>query len=284
MADAKKNEGTGPQKAPLQEDRIVAQLVSGAAQAPTGLTSYVGLLSRSPTAGRWRLYLSLDMSAYVEFAEEDIVHSEQLPADRSPFGSLGGTQIFVKKGAEVTATQTVTRTVEAGGAADEFDLDIRLGAPASMAAAAALYRTKIGNVPGGTCETCRTQCDTCPGDTCRTCGTCHHGVCAAAQPLLVNTKIGVGGTCETCATCDTCRTVCDQATCNTCHTGVCATCATCHTCQTLCGQATCHTCAGQATCHTCAGQATCHTCQNTCVACTHVTCYPGCRITAALPC
>jgi hypothetical protein len=246
MADAKESEGSGSQKPRLQEDRIVAQLASGAGQAPTGLTSYVGLLSRSPTAGRWRLYLSLDMSTFVEFAEEDVVHSEQLAADRSPFGSLGGTQVFVKKGAEVTATQTVTSTVEAGGAEDQFDLDIRLGASAALAAPPIPPPTS----PAATCDTCRTLCDQ------ATCNTCH-------------TK------CGTCVTCATCQTHCGQATCHTCAGQ--ATCATCHTCVTKCGQHTCYTC------HTCGIQATCHTCV-TCAACTHATCYQGCGGTAGVLC
>jgi hypothetical protein len=247
MADAKKNEGPGPQKPQLQEDRIVAQLVSGAAEPSAGLTSYVGLLSRSPTAGRWRLYLSLDMSVYVEFKEEDIVHSEQLPADRSPFGSLGGTQVFVKKGAEVTTTQTVTRTLEAGSAEDEFDLDIRLGAPAGLTAPALARITGLGAGVGGSCETCPTQCDTCPSDTCVTCATCDTG--------------------------------CAQVTCQTCPTK-CATCATCQTCATQCAQHTCVTCQ---TCHTC--RTVCNTCPgHTCVICTHVTCFGGCGQTGVRPC
>jgi hypothetical protein len=264
MADAKETPGGGPQKPPLQEDRIVAQLVSGAAQAPTGLTSYVGLLSRSPTAGRWRLYLSLDMSVYVEFREEDVVHSEQLAADKSPFGGLGGTQVFVKKGAEITSTQTVTRTVEAGGAEDEFDLDIRLGAPA----AAAALPIPPPTAPIATCDTCHTDCGTCPGDTCVTCHTCNTQ-CGQATCHTCLTK------CATCQTCLTCQTQCGQATCHTCAGQ--ATCATCQTCLTKCGQ---HTCI---TCHTCGIQATCHTCL-TCAACTHVTCFQGCGGTAALAC
>src|SRR6185295_5918803 len=107
MADDKK--GGGPKK-PLQEDQIVQRLVSGVPQPPTGLTSFVGLLGRSAKAGYWLLYLNLDMSLCVEIQEDDIVHSEQLPPDKSPFGSLGGTQCFVRKGAKLTTTRTVTRT------------------------------------------------------------------------------------------------------------------------------------------------------------------------------
>src|ERR1051326_35630 len=83
MADEKK--GGGPKK-PLQEDSIVQRLVSGAAQPPTGLTSFVGLLGRSSKEGYWLIYLTLDMSFCVEIQADDIVHSEQLPPDKSPFG------------------------------------------------------------------------------------------------------------------------------------------------------------------------------------------------------
>jgi hypothetical protein len=222
MADPKEKEASGPHKPRLQEDRIVAQLVGSSGQAPAGLASYVGLLGRSPNQGRWRLYLSLDMSVHVEVKEEDIVHSEQLAADKSPFGGLGGTQIFVRKGAEVATTQLVSRTLEAGGAEDEFDLDIRLGGAAGRAAPVFAINTKIG--AGGTCETCRTQC-TCPGDSCATCQTqCGQATC-------------------------TCQTQCGQATCQTCQTcqTQCGTCATCQTCpQTQCG--TCATCVPCPTC------------------------------------
>src|SRR5215469_9292404 len=121
MADPK---GTFPGKP--QEDKILSRL-KGEGQTPTGVTSFTGLLGKSPRAGYWLLYLSLDMNRAVEIREEDIIHSEQLAPDKSPFGSLGGTQVFVKQDAQVTATTTSSQTKDASQAADEFDLDIRLG-------------------------------------------------------------------------------------------------------------------------------------------------------------
>src|SRR5215469_6884025 len=135
MADDKK--GPGP-----QEEKIFARLQAAAGQGPTGLVSFTGLLGSSSKAGYWRLYLGLDMSKYVEIKETDIVHTEQLPADRSPFGSLGGTQVFVKQDAQVTVTQCSSNTQDAGAASDEFDLDIRLGAGARKVAL--LPGTRIG--------------------------------------------------------------------------------------------------------------------------------------------
>jgi hypothetical protein len=260
MADEKGKEGADSAKRPLQEDRILARMASGPGQAPAGLTSYVGLLGRSPNAGHWRLFLSLDMSVYVEIREEDIVESEQLSKDQSPFGGLGGTRVFVKKGADVTTTQTVSLTHKAGADDDEFDLDIRLGAQASSVRPL-LPKTGIGGGPAGTCDTCHTQCDTCPGDTCKTCQTdCNQATCKNT----CNTHCGTCNTCTptncaTCLTCDTncgtCNTMCGQATCGTCQTQ--CNQATCHTCQTQCNQATCNTCKTQCDQGTCD---TCHVC------------------------
>ena len=242
MATGKKG---GPERPP-QEDRIIARLAGDSTQITTGLTSYTGLLGRSPREGYWLLYPSLDMSTSVEIREEDIVHSEQLPPDKSPFGSLGGTRVFVRKDAQVTTTRTISRTHAAGGD-DEFDLDIKLGGGG-------------GGVPVW-CHATATTCLVCPGDylagggdveppgtkSCfNTCHTCFQTDC--------ETKCG-GQTCQ--ATCNnTCQTKCGQATCYTCQT-----------CQTKCGQATCtcNTRCGQDTCATCGACATKDaTCFNTC--------------------
>ena len=267
MADEKKREKPLRQK-PLEEDSIASRIANG--DIPTGVAAYVGLLTRGAAEGRWRLYLDLGMTRCIECRDEDVVYSEKLSSEQSPFGSLGGTRVYVKKGAEIVTTRTVSRTFRAG-VEDEFDLDIQLGGPGGVQVAPC-----FGTSPGTTClaecgggtgagNTCLT-CVSC-GDTCfRTCDTCRT-LCDQA-------------TCDTCNnTCNTCRTQCGQATCQTCQTKCNqATCRTCQTCQTRCGQATCRTCqtqCGQATCETCRTQ--CDTCPgDTCQACTHVTCFNTC--------
>ena len=107
MAD-KKNPGD-PKKS-LQEESIVTRLKSAAGGELAGLTSYTGLLGRSSKEGSWLLYPTLDMSTSLEIQESDIVHSESLPPEQSPFGGLGGTRVFVRKGAQVTTTRTISRT------------------------------------------------------------------------------------------------------------------------------------------------------------------------------
>lgn len=129
-------------------------------------------------------------------------------------------------------------SVFAGDQDDEFDLDIRIGAPRAERRPGDPLPTRVSCIcpteRGNTCE------GTCMRDTCQTCHT-------------------------NCGTCGTCETQCDQYTCYTKIETQCGTCQTaCGTCNTLCGQDTCHTCRTQC------DQATCD-CQ-TRIACTHVTC------------
>jgi hypothetical protein len=43
-----------------------------------------GLLGNSPKDGYWRLYLTSELDDYVEFAEEDVLHSEPMPKEQPP--------------------------------------------------------------------------------------------------------------------------------------------------------------------------------------------------------
>jgi len=246
VADEKK--GNTPGKP--QEEAILSRL-KGTAQTPTGVASFVGLLGRSPKPGYWLLYLSMDMSRTVEIAEDDIVHSEQLTSDQSPFGSLGGTRVFVKQDAQVTKSQTSSQTQDASAAAaDEFELDIRLGgAGAPVGALQIPTRTcPDGTGPCGTCDgTCEGTClkqHTCA----RTCNTqCNQHTCVDTQcnqNTCVNTQCNQQTCVNTQCNQNTCvNTQCDQKTCG----------------FTYCGQHTCKTCPGpDNTCKTCVCTDTCH--------------------------
>src|SRR5438552_415081 len=111
----------------VPDEKWVERLGGRKGEAPTGVTVYVGLLRQSPSDDdEYELYLSLDMRSCLRIRKEDVAHWEDLPPDKSPFGSLGGSRVYVRAGATIKSTRTATRTFEAG-AADEFDLDIRLG-------------------------------------------------------------------------------------------------------------------------------------------------------------
>ncbi|HEY1869293.1 MAG TPA: hypothetical protein VGG70_13440 [Candidatus Cybelea sp.] len=110
----------------LKEEPILARLRDKPGEPPAGLTSFVGLLGHSPRPGYWLLYPNLDMSRSVEIAESDIVHAEKLSPEQSPFGSLGGTRVFVKQAAQITHSATQPRKASEA-APNEFDLDVRQG-------------------------------------------------------------------------------------------------------------------------------------------------------------
>lgn len=262
MADDKKSNAPGKP----QEEPILARLKSGTSQTPTGVTSFVGLLGRSPKPGYWLLYLSLDMSRSVEIDEADIIHTEQLSADQSPFGGLGGTRVFVKQDAQVTKTLTSSQTKDATtAAADEFDLDVRLGA-GGTAAPAPLINTRTCP-DGSACRTCDGTCgdDTCPRTQCGTCPITHCNTCHTQCGTCANT---CPNTCpNTCATCaNTCPNTCPNTCVNTCPNTCPNTCVdtcpnTCRTCHTNCGTCQGNTCP-RTQCDTCV---TCHgTCMETC--------------------
>jgi hypothetical protein len=235
------------EKRALREEEFVARSKAGTGgETPVGLTSFVGLLGRSAREGCWLLYPTLDMATSLEIEEADVVYSEALPPEQSPFGGLGGTRVFVRRGARVTTARTVATTRRAG-IDDDFDLDVRVGKGAARGATAGWKVTLIASCDNTNCPTCRNTCAPCPTD--HTCGTC-------------------ADTCTCDTRCGTCRTEC-----GTCQTQ-CGTCATpCGTCQT-CGQATClPTC--QDTCRTCDTQCFQETCRTVCFGTCNDTC-DGC--------
>jgi hypothetical protein len=261
-----------PPRHPLNSTQIFAGPHDGLSQTYNGVSTFVGLQGHSQKAGYRVIFPTLDMGRYLEIAEADILETEDLSPDHSPFGVLGGTRVSVREAAPILTSRAVPDTLEVD---EEFDLDLRLGAsgwsvpPGMHAPDEALY------APGQ--EGAERQAlpiktnGACPTGTCKTCATCEGKTCI---------------TCVTCAgdnTCQTCHTHCGQNTSQTCKAD--ATCAeTCQTCQTQCGQNTCQTCKNDATCQTCQtckGDATCHTCatlceQATCGATCHTCVDKGC--------
>jgi hypothetical protein len=228
----------------LPQHPLVERLKPDPAQPAKRVIELTGLPGESDRPGYQRLYLTSQLEYYAEFPREDIVHSEILPADRSPFSSLESTRVSVRR--EATISYTWVRSYQP---VDEFDLDVRLG-PSSTGRRA---------IPQDLCDSENSDCGGGGGIT-GTCGTC----------ACTDTCVGVTcrGTCD--ATCRTCQTDCRQGTCNTCDTQ-------CNqaTCANTCNQATCQTC--QTQCGTCETQCgTCRTQCGTCVACTHATCFNTC--------
>jgi hypothetical protein len=168
-----------------------------------GVTCLIGLVGQSSREGYRVLFLSLDMNSRVEIRDEDIVYSEKLSPEESPFGSLGGTRICVKKGAELDYSRTTARKVQAEAlTGDEFDLDIRLGQRGISGGQEGLIPLLGKTQPRTVCGTCRaTVCGACPQAQTQAGGTCPGSACVATCCM---TQCPTCPTCNTCNTCGTC--------------------------------------------------------------------------------
>jgi len=93
----------------LKPDPLLERLLPDASQTPD-VRVLVGLLGKSTRDGHWRLYLTLTLNEYVEFAEDDVVHSHTFERDES---QLGGTAIWLKREANTHHTKSVSREAQA---------------------------------------------------------------------------------------------------------------------------------------------------------------------------
>jgi hypothetical protein len=96
-------------KKKLEPDPLVEALIPDPAkhQPATQLTGWLG---KGAAPGTWRLYLTAALDEFVEFAEADVLHTQQLDKKDSP---LGGSLVWVKAGATLHHTTIVTRNVQA---------------------------------------------------------------------------------------------------------------------------------------------------------------------------
>jgi len=93
----------------LTPDKLVERLVPDASQLPD-VRVLVGFLGKSTGERHWRLYLTPTLSEYVEFAENDVVHSHSFDSDDN---RLGGTAVWVKREANLRHTRSASREAQA---------------------------------------------------------------------------------------------------------------------------------------------------------------------------
>jgi hypothetical protein len=267
MDDPKKKPAPGSK--PVPDEKWLERLGSPGSETPAGVTTYVGLLRQSTrNESEYQLYQTLDMGSCLHIQKSDVLHIEELPADKSPFGSLGGARVFVRLGAKIKSVKTSTSTFEAG--ADDFDLDIRVGAKAAATGGGGGDLTIPDTGCGDACNNLPPfsdpdvgPCKSVPQTFCGCTGKCTLNTCGCpptGQPTCKCNPVTVPTNCvhtcviTNCGTCATCATNC--GTCQTCNTN-CGTCQTCHTCATNCGTCRVNTCATKCG-------------QETCIACTHI--------------
>jgi len=92
----------------LKQDPLVEKLKSDPSQDPN-VRLFTGYLGRSTQVGYWRLYLTPQLDEYLEINEEDISHNQSLATEQSP---MGGTMLWIRRGANVQYTRTVSRQVQ----------------------------------------------------------------------------------------------------------------------------------------------------------------------------
>ena len=93
----------------LKEDNLIESLVP----EPSALSAVrllSGWLGKSPRNTCWRLYLTPTLDHYLEFDEEQVVHTHRLTAPEIP---LGGTMIWLEREARVSETRTTPRETQA---------------------------------------------------------------------------------------------------------------------------------------------------------------------------
>jgi hypothetical protein len=191
----------------LPQDPYVERLKLDPSQPAKRVVELVGLPGNSDRPGYQRLYLTTKLDYYAEFLTSDMVYSEAVAAGQSPFPRHEAARVSVSR--DATIHYIWARSLQP---VDEFDLDVRLGAPASGAAAPALPVTPPDGCqtpPVHTCQPCgltAVTCETrCNQNTCIGHGTC--GITLCLQAACIFTQGGQA----TCA-----HTACQQMTCVTC--------------------------------------------------------------------
>ena len=191
-------------------DAILAGL-NKLSQSEEGARSFTGLPGESGKATHLLLYPTFDQSRFFEIAQEDVLGTELLSPEESPFGALGGMRVFVRQNAKITSGLAAVGQI----GDDDFDLDIRLGMAGKIKDHEICEGTADGTTCAAECEDDTAGCDDTDG-----CGDATLG-CTDGCP---RPTIG----CKTEITCGA------EQTCHTCNQ-TCRTCETCHTCHTRCG-------------------------------------------------
>lgn len=153
MSDQNREDGRG-----LRPDEIVEQLVPDPGQPPD-VVALVGLLGAGAQPGRWRLFLTMALDRYVEFGEDDVVQSRKIESS-----SIGGTVVWLKRGANLTVTAVRQADEQAGFLQGDVAAGFLAGAAPSGFGGGAVQA--MAPAPAGTWS--NTRCDFCSFICCRT--------------------------------------------------------------------------------------------------------------------
>jgi len=135
MADDQESRGPSPED--LGQDPFVERLRPDPSRPPEAVRILEGLLGDSDREGYKRLYFTRELDHYAEFRAEDVLFREPIPSEQAPLVGQQATRVGLRR--EATIEYTRLRTPRP---VDEFDLDVRLGAPRGLRADVVLGDTR----------------------------------------------------------------------------------------------------------------------------------------------
>lgn len=144
---ANKEKPVSPPK-PLKQDRLIEQLVPDPSN-PQPTIQLTGWLGNGKEAGSWHLYLTPQLDEYVEFSENDVVHSEPLEPSQS---ALGGTTVWLKAGTTLNHTQIVRRQVQADFLSGGITSGFLAGSASTLPAVSSKKATVLPNTRTYVCS------------------------------------------------------------------------------------------------------------------------------------
>ena len=97
-----------PNAPKIEFDALAEKMVADPAMIPDSV-ALAGFVGRSAEQGNIRLYVDAGFRSYYEISISDVVHSQQLPTNQSPFG---GSIVYVRGGAPLRLVQ-VSAEIEA---------------------------------------------------------------------------------------------------------------------------------------------------------------------------
>jgi hypothetical protein len=90
----------------LEPDELVQKLIPDPARAAPEVTVLTGWVGQSTREGYVRMYLVADLSEYVVFPAEDVVHHEKVPTGRA---GLAATRVWLRQTTELQHTRKIPK-------------------------------------------------------------------------------------------------------------------------------------------------------------------------------
>jgi hypothetical protein len=105
---AESNRQSKNKRGGLEQHPLVGKLIPDPDQ-PAEARVLSGFVGTSTREGHVRLYLNLELSSYVEIAEDDVLHAEA----PSPDDPMGMSVLWVRRGAPMASTQLMPEQTQA---------------------------------------------------------------------------------------------------------------------------------------------------------------------------